>query len=183
MSNYFTQILQGAANKAIETEKKATKPKDNSEKIKKLLKEADRKEDEFNKEKGTIDVFFTNGQTLSSIVNEGGKSTSSRGKYKKYLEKKIKDARENIKELKNKDKFYRRDFITANPLLSQGNPFWSNYDNWILLAYWIAVLLILVPTSIAVFSLPITSSQQQMLFIMIWITIPLFLLFLLQNFA
>jgi hypothetical protein len=183
MSNWLTQKIQESANKAIGEAKQETKPKDNSEKIKKLLKDADRKEDEFNKEKGMIDVFFTNGQTLSSIVNEGGKSTSSRGKYKKYLENKIKDARENIKELKNQDKFYRRDFISANPLLNQGNPFWSNWDNWILLAYWIAVLLILGPTSIAVFSLPITSSQQQLLFIMIWITIPLFLLFLLQNFA
>ena len=182
MSNWLTRKIQEAANKAIPGPRPVPKS-DNSEKIKKLLKEADAKEDEFNKEKGMIDVFLTNGQTLNSIVNEVGKPTSSRGKYKRYLEKKIKDARENIKELKNQDKFYRRDFISANPLLSQGNPFWSNWDNWILLAYWIAVLLILGPTSMAVFSLPITNSQQQVLFIMIWITIPLFLLFLLQNFA
>jgi hypothetical protein len=183
MSNWLTRKIQESANKAINAAKQVVKPQDNSEKIKKLLKDASLKEDEFNKEKGTIDVFFTNGQTLNSIVNEGGKPTSSRGKYKAYLEKKIKDSRENIKELKNQDKFYRRDFISANPLLSQGNPFWSNWDNWILLAFWIAVLLILGPTSMAIFGLPITNSQQQMLFIMTWITIPLFLLYLLHTFA
>ena len=183
MSNWLTQKIQESANKAIGAAKQATKPTDNSEKIKKLLKDVDRKEEEFNKEKGMIDVFFTNGQTLNSIINEGGKSTSSRGKYKKYLDKKIKDARENIKDLKNQDKFYRRDFLTSNPLLNQGNPFWSNWDNWILLAFWIAVLMILGPTSAAIFGLPISNSQQQMLFIVTWITIPLFLLFLLQNFA
>jgi len=183
MSNWLTRKIKESANKAINATKQVVLPPDNSEKIKRLLKEADRKEDEFNKEKGTIDVFLVNGQTLNSIVNEGQNASSSRGKYKKHLEKKIKDARENIKELKNQDKFYRRDFISANPLLSQGNPFWSNWDNWILLAFWLAVLLILGPTSMAVFGLPITNSQQQVLFITIWITIPLFLLFLLHNFA
>jgi hypothetical protein len=183
MSNWLTQKIQESANKAIGAAKQATKPKDNSEKIKNLLKEASRKEDEFNKEKGMIDVFFTNGQTLNSIVNEGGKASSSRGKYKNHLNAKIKNARENIKDLKNQDKFYRRDFLTANPLLNQGNPFWSNWDNWILLAFWIAVLLILGPTSAAIFGLPISNSQQQVLFIMTWITIPLFLLYLLHTFA
>jgi hypothetical protein len=183
MSNWLTRKIQESANKAINATKQAVKPPDNSEKIKKLLKDVERKEDEFNKEKGMIDVFFTNGQTLNSIINEGGKSTSSRGKYKNHLNAKIKNALENIKDLKNQDKFYRRDFITANPLLSQGNPFWSNSDNLILLAFWIAVLLILGPTSAAIFGLPISNSQQQMLFIVTWITIPLFILFLLQNFA
>ena len=183
MSNWLTRKIQESANKTIGAAKQATKPTDNSEKIRNLLKEADRKEDEFNKEKGMIDVFFTNGQTLNSIVNEGQNASSSRGKYKNYLDKKIKDARENIKDLKNHDKFYRRDFLSSNPLLNQGNPFWSNWDNWILLAFWISVLLILGPTSAAIFGLPISNSQQQMLFIMTCITIPLFLLYLLHTFA
>jgi hypothetical protein len=100
-----------------------------------------------------------------------------------YLEKKIKESEKNIKDFKNKDKFYRRDFLSAGPLTAQGNPFWSNWDNWILTAFWSAVLVILISTSIAIFGLPIDSSKQQSLIIAMWISVPLLLLYLIQLFG
>ena len=183
MSNFLTQKIQEMANKTIEQKQPSLIPKDNTEKIQRLLREADKKEDEFNNEKGTLDVFMVNGQTLSKIVQGTTKSDSSQGKYKMYLEKKILDTQQNIKDFKNKDKFYRRDFLSASPLLNQGNPFWSNWDNWILTAYWSAVLVILITTSMAIFGLPIDSSQQQSLIIVMWISVPLLLLYLLQLFG
>lgn len=183
MSNWLSQRIQEVANKTIETKQPSLIPKDNTEKIQRLLREADKKEDEFNNEKGTIDVFMVNGQTLGKIVQGSEKPDSSQGKYKAHLEQKIKDAEKNIKDLKNKDKFYRRDFLSANPLLAQGNPFWSNWDNWILTAFWSAVLVILISTSMAIFGLPIDSSQQQSLIVTMWIVIPLLLLYLIQTFG
>lgn len=155
----------------------------NQEYINKALKKADQKEDEFNAEKGTIDVFMLNGATLNTIVSGSAKKTSVQGKYKDYLQQKIKATREHIKDLKNDDKFFRRDFLTANPLINLGNPFWKNYDNWILMALWLAVVAILVPTSMAVSSLPISAEKQGSLVIAMWLVFPLFILYLLQNFA
>ena len=183
MSNFLTQRIQEMANKTIEAKQPSLIPKDNTEKIQRLLREADRKEDEFNNEKGTLDVFMVNGQTLSKIVQGTSKPDSSQGKYKMYLEKKLKETEKNIKDFKNKDKFYRRDFLSAGPLTAQGNPFWSNWDNWILTAYWSAVLVILISTSMAIFGLPIDSSQQQSLIIAMWISVPLLLLYLIQLFG
>ena len=183
MSNFLTQRIQEMANKTIEAKQPSLIPKDNTEKIQRLLREADRKEDEFNNEKGTLDVFMVNGQTLSKIVQGTSKPDSSQGKYKMYLEKKLKETEKNIKDFKNKDKFYRRDFLSAGPLTAQGNPFWSNWDNWILTAYWSAVLVILISTSMAIFGLPIDSSKQQSLIIAMWISVPLLLLYLIQLFG
>ena len=183
MSNFLTQRIQEMANKTIEAKQPSLIPKDNTEKIQRLLREADRKEDEFNNEKGTLDVFMVNGQTLSKIVQGTSKPDSSQGKYKMYLEKKLKETEKNIKDFKNKDKFYRRDFLSAGPLIAQGNPFWSNWDNWILTAFWSAVLVILISTSMAIFGLPIVSSQQQSLIIAMWISVPLLLLYLIQLFG
>jgi len=183
MSNFLAQKIQEIANKTIEAKQPSLIPKDNTEKIQRLLREADKKEDEFNNEKGTLDVFLVNGQTLSKIVQGTSKPDSSQGKYKAYLEKKIKDTQQNIKDLKNKDKFYRRDFLSAGPLTIQGNPFWSNWDNWILTAFWSAVLVILISTSMAIFGLPIDSSKQQSLIIAMWISVPLLLLYLIQLFG
>jgi hypothetical protein len=183
MSNFLTQRIQEMANKTIEDRQPSLIPKDNTEKIQRLLREADKKEDEFNNEKGTLDVFMVNGQTLSKIVQGTSKPDSSQGKYKMYLEKKLKETEKNIKDFKNKDKFYRRDFLSAGPLTAQGNPFWSNWDNWILTAFWSAVLVILISTSMAIFGLPIDSSQQQSLIIAMWISVPLLLLYLIQLFG
>ena len=183
MSNFLTQRIQEMANKTIEAKQPSLIPKDNTEKIQRLLREADKKEDEFNNEKGTLYVFIVNGQTLSKIVQGTSKPDSSQGKYKMYLEKKIKDTEKNIKDFKNKDKFYRRDFLSAGPLTAQGNPFWSNWDNWILTAFWSAVLVILISTSMAIFGLPLDSSKQQSLIIAMWISVPLLLLYLIQIFG
>ena len=48
MSNFLTQRIQEMANKTIEAKQPSLIPKDNTEKIQRLLREADRKEDEFN---------------------------------------------------------------------------------------------------------------------------------------
>jgi hypothetical protein len=174
-------MINNAKRKLTKSDAPVNPP--NQDYINKSLKKADQKEDEFNAEKGTIDVLLLNGDTLNNIVSSSSKKGSVHGKYMTYLQKKIKDTREHIKDLKNDDKFYRRDFLTENPLINQGNPFWKNYDNWILLALWLAVVAILVPTSLAVFGLPISATKQGSLIIAMWLVFPLFILYLLQNFA
>jgi hypothetical protein len=176
-------IINKAKKRAFGGDKPAPVNPPNEEYINKALKKADDKEDEFNAEKGTVDVFLANGDTLNGLINGSTKKGSVQGKYMAYLEKKIKDAREHIKDLKNEDKFYRREFIAANPLILIGDPFWKNMDNWILMALWSAVIAILAPTSMAVFGLPITGTQQMSLILAMWLVFPLFLLYILQNFA
>ena len=101
-----------------------------------------------------------------------------------YLNEKIKEKTENIVNLKHDDKFFRRDFLTANPLLAQTGPFWQNSDNWVLAGFWLAIVLNLVPVTFAIFSLStITSNQQIGLVLLMWFIFPLFLLYLLQNFG
>jgi hypothetical protein len=183
MSNWLSQKIRDTANKAKGALKQAIKPQYSAEEIQKILKEADRKEDEFNSEKGTIDVHLANGEALNSLINESSRKGSVQSKYKAYLEKKIKESREHIKDFKNDDKFYRREFLENNPLINLGQPFWKNWDNWILLAIWSAVVAILVPTSLAVFGLPLSGNQQMALILSMWLVFPLFLLYLIQNFA
>jgi hypothetical protein len=183
MARGIMDIINEAKEKAAKADSPAPVNPPNQEEITKALQKADQKEDEFNAEKGTIDILLLNGETLNNIVSGSGKKASVQGKYMSYLQQKIKGTKENIKDLKNDDKFYRRDFLTANPLINQGNPFWKNYDNWILLALWSAVVAILIPTSLSVFALPISAEKQGSLIIAIWLVFPLFLLYLLQNFA
>ena len=105
-------IINKAKKRAFGGDKPAPVNPPNEEYINKALKKADDKEDEFNAEKGTVDVFLANGDTLNGLINGSTKKGSVQGKYMAYLEKKIRDAREHIKDLKNEDKFYRREFIT-----------------------------------------------------------------------
>ena len=69
MSNWLSQKIRDTANKAKGALKQAIKPQYSAEEIQKILKEADRKEDEFNSEKGTIDVHLANGEALNSLIN------------------------------------------------------------------------------------------------------------------
>ena len=147
------------------------------------MRKADEKEKEFINEKAVIDGLLDSGDTLNGIVSESSNKSSVQGKYMNYLNEKIKEKTENIVNLKHDDKFFRRDFLTANPLLAQAGPFWQNSDNWVLAGFWLAIVLNLVPVTFAIFSLQISSNQQMGLILLMWFVIPLFLLYLLQNFG
>jgi hypothetical protein len=113
---------------------------------------ANEKEKEFNSEKALIDGLLDSGDTLNSIINQSSNKSSVQGKYMGYLDEKIKEKTEHIINLKHDDKFYRRDFLTANPLLAQAGPFWQNIDNWFLTAFWSAIILNLVPITFFIVS-------------------------------
>jgi hypothetical protein len=148
------------------------------------MRKAEEKEKEFLNEKTLIDGLLDSGDTLNGIVNQSSNKSSVQGKYMSYLNEKIKEKTENIVNLKHDDKFFRRDFLTANPLLAQAGPFWQNSDNWVLAGFWLAIVLNLVPVTFAIFSLStITSNQQIGLILLMWFIFPLFLLYLLQNFG
>ena len=99
---------------------------DKENKIRELTKKMNAREDEFNAEKGNFDVLLLNGKTLSALIMSSSKKVSTQGKYKEHLEEQIKKSEKKIKDLKNDDKFYRRDFIEGKPLTAQPSPFWSN---------------------------------------------------------
>jgi hypothetical protein len=147
------------------------------------VQKANAKENEFNNEKALIDGLLDSGETLHGIISESGNTSSVQGRYTKYLNEKIKEKTENIVNLKHDDKFFRRDFISAYPLLAQAGPFWQNSDNWVLSAFWLALVINMIPISLAVFGLPLNDSQKWGLILATWFIIPLFILYLLQSFG
>ena len=147
------------------------------------MRKVEEKEKEFNNEKAVIDGLLDSGDTLHGIIVQSSDKSSVQGKYMSYLTEKIKEKTENIVNLKHDDKFFRRDFLTANPLLAQAGPFWQNTDNWVLAGFWLAVILNLVPITFVIFSLQLSFNQQFGLIMLMWFIIPLFLLYLLQSFG
>ena len=145
------------------------------------------REDEFNAEKGNFDVLLLNGKTLSALIMSSSKKVSTQGKYKEHLEEQIKKSEKKIKDLKNDDKFYRRDFIEGKPLTAQPSPFWSNRDNHILTAFWIGIFMILFSVEITILSLPLqgafTDTVRSLLAIIVFIFVPLFVVYIVQNFG
>ena len=89
--------------------------------------------------------------------------------------------------LKNDDKFYRRDFIEGKPLTAQPSPFWSNRDNHILTAFWFAIFLILFSVETTILSLPLqgafTDTVRSLLAVIVFIFVPLFIVYIVQNFG
>ena len=160
---------------------------DKENKIRELTKKMNAKEDEFNAEKGNFDVLLLNGKTLSALIMSSSKKVSTQGKYKEHLEEQIKKSEKKIKDLKNDDKFYRRDFIEGKPLTAQPSPFWSNRDNHILTAFWIGIFMILFSVEITILSLPLqgafTDTVRSLLAIIVFIFVPLFVVYIVQNFG
>jgi NADH:ubiquinone oxidoreductase subunit 3 (subunit A) len=160
---------------------------DNENKIRELVKKMNAREDEFNAEKGNFDVLLLNGKTLSALIMSSTKKVSTQGKYKEHLEEQIKKSEKKIKDLKNDDKFYRRDFIEGKPLTAQPSPFWSNRDNHILTAFWIGILMILFSVEINILSLPLqgafTDTVRSLLAVIVFIFVPLFVVYIVQNFG
>ena len=160
---------------------------DKENKIRELAKKMDAREDEFNAEKGNFDVLLLNGKTLSALIMSSTQKQSTQGKYKEYLEEQIKKSEKKIKDLKNDDKFYRRDFIEGKPLTAQPSPFWSNRDNHILTAFWIGIFLILFSVEITILSLPLqgafTDTVRSLLAVIVFIFVPLFVVYIVQNFG
>jgi hypothetical protein len=160
---------------------------DNENKIRELVKKMNAREDEFNAEKGNFDVLLLNGKTLSALVMSSTKKVSTQGKYKEHLEEQIKKSEKKIKDLKNDDKFYRRDFIEGKPLTAQPSPFWSNRDNHILTAFWIGIFMILFSVEISILSLPLkgafTDTVRSLLAVIVFIFVPLFVVYIVQNFG
>jgi lipopolysaccharide export LptBFGC system permease protein LptF len=160
---------------------------DKENKIRELAKKMDAREDEFNAEKGNFDVLLLNGKTLSALIMSSTQKQSTQGKYKEYLEEQIKKSEKKIKDLKNDDKFYRRDFIEGKPLTAQPSPFWSNRDNHILTAFWIGIFLILFSVEMTIMSLPLqgafTEYVRSFLAIIVFIFVPLFVVYVVQNFG
>jgi superfamily I DNA and/or RNA helicase len=148
-----------------------------------LLKDADKKEEEFNAEKGTLDTLLLNGSTMASLIDANEKPGSGAGKYKKFLENQIDKTKKNIGDLKNDDKFYRRGFLEGKPLTIQPNAFWKNTDNIILTVFWSAIIAILIPITVTILNLPISSDKKTLLVLFTWIITILFLLYLLQFFG
>ena len=160
---------------------------DKENKIRELTKKMNAKEDEFNAEKGNFDVLLLNGKTLSALIMSSSKKVSTQGKYKEHLEEQIKKSEKKIKDLKNDDKFYRRDFIEGKPLTAQPSPFWSNRDNHILTAFWSAIFLILFSVVMSILSLPLhgafTDTVRTLLAVIVFIFVPLFVVYIVQNFG
>ena len=160
---------------------------DKENKIRELTKKMNAREDEFNAEKGNFDVLLLNGKTLSALIMSSSKKVSTQGKYKEHLEEQIKKSEKKIKDLKNDDKFYRRDFIEGKPLTAQPSPFWSNRDNHILTAFWIGIFMILFSVEITIFSLPLqgafTEYVRSFLAIILFIFVPMFVVYIVQNFG
>ena len=160
---------------------------DNENKIRELVKKMNAREDEFNAEKGNFDVLLLNGTTLSALIMSSTKKVSTQGKYKEHLEEQIKKSEKKIKDLKNDDKFYRRDFIEGKPLTAQPSPFWSNRDNHILTAFWIGIFMILFSVEISILSLPLqgafTDTVRTLLAVIVFIFVPLFVVYIVQNFG
>ena len=160
---------------------------DNENKIRELVKKMNAREDEFNAEKGNFDVLLLNGKTLSALIMSSTKKVSTQGKYKEHLEEQIKKSEKKIKDLKNDDKFYRRDFIEGKPLTAQPSPFWSNRDNHILTAFWIGIFMILFSVEISILSLPLqgafTDTVRSLLAVIVFIFVPLFVVYIVQNFG
>lgn len=160
---------------------------DKENKIRELAKKMSAREDEFNAEKGNFDVLLLNGKTLSALIMSSSKKVSTQGKYKEHLEEQIKKSEKKIKDLKNDDKFYRRDFIEGKPLTAQPSPFWSNRDNHILTAFWIGIFMILFSVEITILSLPLqgafTDTVRSLLAIIVFIFVPLFVVYIVQNFG
>ena len=160
---------------------------DKENKIRELTKKMNAREDEFNAEKGNFDVLLLNGKTLSALIMSSSKKVSTQGKYKEHLEEQIKKSEKKIKDLKNDDKFYRRDFIEGKPLTAQPSPFWSNRDNHILTAFWIGIFMILFSFEITIFSLPLqgafTEYVRSFLAIILFIFVPMFVVYIVQNFG
>ena len=160
---------------------------DNENKIRELVKKINAREDEFNAEKGNFDVLLLNGTTLSALIMSSTKKVSTQGKYKEHLEEQIKKSEKKIKDLKNDDKFYRRDFIEGKPLTAQPSPFWSNRDNHILTAFWIGIFMILFSVEISILSLPLqgafTDTVRSLLAVIVFIFVPLFVVYIVQNFG
>jgi hypothetical protein len=160
---------------------------DNENKIRELVKKMNAREDEFNAEKGNFDVLLLNGTTLSALIMSSTKKVSTQGKYKEHLEEQIKKSEKKIKDLKNDDKFYRRDFIEGKPLTAQPSPFWSNRDNHILTAFWIGIFMILFSVEISILSLPLqgafTDTVRSLLAVIVFIFVPLFVVYIVQNFG
>jgi len=151
------------------------------------VRKIDKKEDEFNDEKGTFDVLALNLETLNSLVSSTGKKESTQGKYKEYLQEEIKKSKLKIKELKNSDKFFRRDFIENKPLTAQPSPFWSNRDNHILTAFWIGIALNLVAIVFVIMSVPVTETftetHKSLISCVTVVFLPLLILYMVQNFG
>lgn len=160
---------------------------DKENKIRELTKKMNAREDEFNAEKGNFDVLLLNGKTLSALIMSSSKKVSTQGKYKEHLEEQIKKSEKKIKDLKNDDKFYRRDFIEGKPLTAQPSPFWSNRDNHILTAFWIGIFMILFSFEITILSLPLqgafTDTVRSLLAVIVFIFVPLFVVYIVQNFG
>ena len=160
---------------------------DKENKIRELAKKMSAREDEFNAEKGNFDVLLLNGKTLSALIMSSSKKVSTQGKYKEHLEEQIKKSEKKIKDLKNDDKIYRRDFIEGKPLTAQPSPFWSNRDNHILTAFWIGIFMILFSVEITILSLPLqgafTDTVRSLLAVIIFIFVPLFVVYVVQNFG
>ena len=160
---------------------------DKENKIRELTKKMNAREDEFNAEKGNFDVLLLNGKTLSALIMSSSKKVSTQGKYKEHLEEQIKKSEKKIKDLKNDDKFYRRDFIEGKPLTAQPSPFWSNRDNHILTAFWIGIFMILFSIEITILSLPLqgafTDTVRSLLAVIVFIFVPLFVVYIVQNFG
>ena len=160
---------------------------DKENKIRELAKKMSAREDEFNAEKGNFDVLLLNGKTLSALIMSSSKKVSTQGKYKEHLEEQIKKSEKKIKDLKNDDKFYRRDFIEGKPLTAQPSPFWSNRDNHILTAFWIGIFMILFSVEITILSLPLqgafTDTVRSLLAVIVFIFVPLFVVYIVQNFG
>jgi hypothetical protein len=160
---------------------------DKENKIRELAKKMNAREDEFNAEKGNFDVLLLNGKTLSALIMSSSKKVSTQGKYKEHLEEQIKKSEKKIKDLKNDDKFYRRDFIEGKPLTAQPSPFWSNRDNHILTAFWIGIFMILFSVEITILSLPLqgafTDTVRSLLAVIVFIFVPLFVVYIVQNFG
>jgi hypothetical protein len=163
---------------------------DTAEKVRQRLSTAQKMEDQLNSEKGTIDTLLLNGATLYSIVESGNNPTTGQGKYKRYLEDKVSQSKKHIKDLKDDDKFYRRDFLEGKPQIVQPSAFWKNSDNIILTFLWSAVFLILIPLSFGTYALPfdsesptVSSNKAMALIIIMWIIVIGLVLYILQHFA
>ena len=151
------------------------------------IRKIEKKDDEFNDEKGTFDVLALNLETLNSIVSSTNKKESTQAKYKEHLQEEIKKSKLKIKDLKNSDKLYRRDFIEGKPLTAQPSPFWSNRDNQILTVFWFGILLFMISLMIIIASLNVTEhfteTHRTLLAVITFIFIPLVVLYIVQNFG
>jgi hypothetical protein len=146
-----------------------------------FLKNAEQLEREFTAEMSVTDTYLKNGDAFASLLNRANDKNSVAGKYTTYIKEQIATTEKNIVDLKNADKFYRREFIEDNPLLASLNPFWTNTDNRILFVFWVSISIFMVSLTFTLMAAIADMGTRTFTIIMVWIMIPGFILYILQN--